>query len=468
MNGSSRSNYILRIFLDSAILTAAFLIVAKYLSAKGKLLFPSNYDSILLLTSLCSWYFVAKVNHLYDDFRSRVFSYELISIVKTVIFHSIVTGFLFFYFFNNYPSLREFTLIYSILSFVLISIEKFLFKKIIVRLRRKGIGLKKILIVGAGEIGMNFYETITYNLHLGYKIIGFVDDSHKPQLNGQYLGAVSDLMQVLEDMEVQEIVIALPSSAVQKIEETIAIGEKYAKRVRIIPDYYRLSMGNMSMTNIGSFPMITMRASPLDDPANYLFKRLFDITFSFLFLLIFGIWLFPLIALCIKLTSKGPVFFNQERWGINGKRIMCYKFRSMFCGSNIIDDNGKFQATTKNDPRVTSVGKVLRKYNLDELPQFFNVLKGEMSVVGPRPHASLQNMEMMEVIQNYMLRHLVKPGITGWAQVNGHRGEAQHPIHMQERVNFDLWYIENWNFWLDWQVVFQTFINMIKGDINAY
>jgi putative colanic acid biosynthesis UDP-glucose lipid carrier transferase len=140
----------------------------------------------------------------------------------------------------------------------------------------------------------------------------------------------------------------------------------------------------------------------------------------------------------------------------------------MYCDSQIIDIDGKFQPTIKNDPRITIVGRLLRKYNLDELPQFFNVLKGEMSVVGPRPHASLQNIEMKDVIRNYMLRHLVKPGITGWAQVNGHRGEAQHTTQMQERVNFDLWYIENWSFWLDCQVIFQTIINMIKGDINAY
>ena len=171
----------------------------------------------------------------------------------------------------------------------------------------------------------------------------------------------------------------------------------------------------------------------------------------------------------IKINSKGPVFYLQERWGINENKILCFKFRSMyFSSNNEIDLNGKFNQAKKNDIRITKVGSFLRKYNLDELPQFFNVLKGDMSVVGPRPHASLQNEEYKYLVDNYMLRHLVKPGITGWAQANGFRGETSEVWMMQKRIEYDIWYIENVNLWVDIQIILQTILNMIKGDSKAY
>ncbi|HNB57005.1 MAG TPA: sugar transferase, partial [bacterium] len=162
------------------------------------------------------------------------------------------------------------------------------------------------------------------------------------------------------------------------------------------------------------------------------------------------------------------VFFKQERWGRQNKKIICYKFRTMISQSRDVDDSGKYQQATQDDPRITPLGRFLRKTNLDELPQFWNVLMGQMSVVGPRPHPTPLNMESKEVIENYMLRHLVKPGITGWAQVNGYRGETRDPELMQKRVNHDIWYIENWSFWLDIQIIFLTVWQMIKYDTKGY
>ena len=179
-------------------------------------------------------------------------------------------------------------------------------------------------------------------------------------------------------------------------------------------------------------------------------------------------WLFPIISLLIKFSSKGPIFFKQQRWGLNNKLITCYKFRSMVVSSNDLDENGKYMQATKNDPRVTKIGKFLRKSNLDELPQFFNVLLGAMSVVGPRPHPVPLNMISKNSVENYMMRHWVKPGITGWAQVNGYRGETSKPYLMKKRVEFDLWYIENWTLWSDLQIIVQTLVNMVKGEKNAF
>jgi len=170
----------------------------------------------------------------------------------------------------------------------------------------------------------------------------------------------------------------------------------------------------------------------------------------------------------IKLSSKGPVFFKQVRWGRDNIKFTAYKFRSMVTESKDVGRNGKYQQATKDDPRITSVGKFLRKTNLDELPQFINVLKGEMSIVGPRPHPEPLNLESKDHVKLYMLRHLVKPGITGWAQVNGLRGETKEIDLMQKRVEHDVWYIENWSFSTDIYIIFLTVWNMVKGDPNAY
>jgi putative colanic acid biosynthesis UDP-glucose lipid carrier transferase len=211
---------------------------------------------------------------------------------------------------------------------------------------------------------------------------------------------------------------------------------------------------------------VGLRYFPLDDAENRFFKRSFDIIFSLLVIILLLSWLTPLMALLIKLSSHGPVFFMQERWGLNNKKILCFKFRTMYHNGHHATE--PFRQAAKEDDRVTPLGRFLRKTSLDELPQFFNVLKGDMSVVGPRPHPIPLSMESKDVVQHYMMRHLVKPGITGWAQVNGSRGEVQSSVQMHHRVVFDLWYIENWSFWLDCQIIFQTIVNLIKGDEKAY
>ncbi len=197
-------------------------------------------------------------------------------------------------------------------------------------------------------------------------------------------------------------------------------------------------------------------------------KRLLDIIFSVsLFIFVFS-WLFPLIALLIKITSKGPVFFRQKRTGLDNQHITCYKFRSMKINSSDTDDTGKFNQAIENDPRTTSFGRFLRKTSLDELPQFWSVFLGDMSVVGPRPHPALLNLECEAKITNYSLRYLIKPGITGWAQVKGYRGGTQKEGLMQQRINHDLWYINNWNLLLDIKIMILTLHSIFIGDSNAY
>ncbi len=329
--------------------------------------------------------------------------------------------------------------------------------------------MRNVLIIGAGDTGMEFYKAIKSNLHIGYNVIGFLDDEKKAYLNGEYLGKVKELKLVLNNKTVDNVIIALPSSAERKIKEVIETCGLYAKRVLIIPDYFRYFIKKKNLSIIERFPVISFREEKLNEFRWIALKRIFDIIVSLGFLLLISWWLFPVIAVFIKLNSPGPVFFKQERWGKDNKKFFAHKFRTMRYPNCDTDDDGNYLQTVKNDPRITTLGKVLRKSSIDELPQFWNVLKGDMTIVGPRPHPTPLNIESRDKIDLYIFRHLVKPGITGWAQINGFRGDTKgNGQAMQERVEHDLWYIENWSFGLDIEIIFLTIVKILKGDPNAY
>ncbi len=461
-----------RIFLDLFLLSVCYVGINTYLHYKDPDLVQvfTLTDIKLLSLFLLLWYLSASICNLYDDFRSRLFTYELIPISKTFILYILGLTYIVFYFFRNLPLPRTFTSVYTLVTYIVIIMEKYTIRRILYVSRIQGKNVCKVLIIGASEIGINYYNTIAENKHFGYQLTGFLDNDNKKEITHCYLGKIDDLEAVLNNYDIDDIIIAVSENiSAEKINKIITTGEEHAKRVRILPNYYGFGSGNFRINTFGNFPIVTIRSLPLDNIENKFFKQLLDILFSLTLTIFIFSWLFAIIAIIIKLTSKGPVFYIQERWGINGKRIKCYKFRSMHAKpNNEIDENGNFVPTQQNDPRVTRVGKFLRKHNLDELPQFINVLKGEMSIVGPRPHLSLENLEMKQVVKNYMLRHLVTPGITGWAQVHGLRGGTKNLGLMQQRIDMDLWYIENWTFWLDCQIIFQTVLNMLKGEKNAY
>jgi putative colanic acid biosynthesis UDP-glucose lipid carrier transferase len=238
--------------------------------------------------------------------------------------------------------------------------------------------------------------------------------------------------------------------------------------VRMIPDLLEQLTTRFAISLFRDFPIITVRRNPLDELQWRFVKRTADIVFSLVFLVCFASWLFPLIAVAIKLTSPGPVFFKQERLGKKGRRIFCYKFRSMAARSSDTDLQGAYRQAVRGDSRITPLGRILRKTNLDETPQFFNVLFGQMSLVGPRPHPLPLNEKSVNEVDRYLLRHLVKPGITGWAQVHGLRGGTEHPDLMRKRIEHDIWYIENWSFALDLNICTLTLLNAFAGEKNAY
>jgi putative colanic acid biosynthesis UDP-glucose lipid carrier transferase len=330
--------------------------------------------------------------------------------------------------------------------------------------RRKGRNFKRVIIVGAGKNGMDLYVELKRNTSYGFYVLGFFDDNLllKNSLPN-YLGMTHEIDSYVLENDVDEIYCTLPSSQDEKILRLLNFSEKNMIRFYLVPEFYRYLKKKMTLESIESLPIMTMREEPLQYMHNRMIKRFFDVLFSMIFLVgIFPIC-YVLFGILIKMSSPGPVIFKQRRTGIYGKEFYCYKFRSM----RINEDSDEKQAE-KDDPRKTKIGEFLRKTNLDEIPQFYNVLKGDMSVVGPRPHMLKHTELYSTLIDKYMVRHLIKPGITGWAQVNGYRGETKTVEQMEKRVKMDVWYLENWSFILDFKIVVVTIINMFRGEKNAY
>jgi putative colanic acid biosynthesis UDP-glucose lipid carrier transferase len=397
----------------------------------------------------------------------KPFSIEWVVFLKSFSIYVLSSSFILFQLYKHFSFQQKNFLLCCGLLFILLPVQKLVIRILFKRIRSSDKLLRKVLIVGAGDIGMDFYKNYVTNKYYGYQLTGFLDEEKQPALNGHYLGKASDLEGVIARHELDDIVVAMPIVSETQIQNIISIGERQGKRVRIIPDYQRFGDGKMKIDSMGSLSIITLRSLPLDIVDNKIYKRAFDMLFSICVIVFLFSWLFPVIALIIKLTSNGPVFFKQKRWGLNNKTIICWKFRSMKACSKDVDEQGNYLQACKNDPRITRIGRFLRKTNIDELPQFFNVFTGSMSIVGPRPHPVPLNMESKDSVEKYMMRHWVKPGITGWAQTNGYRGETKDSSLMLKRVKYDLWYIENWTFWLDLQIIVQTLVNIVKGEKNA-
>ena len=456
-----------RLSFDNILLIFSFLFVIVFFDHTLPADLRNNHYLLLFLLIII-WFFSSNSTKLYDDFRSRNFSVELVTLFKNV-FVQMIAAIIILYLMNEVYMSKTFSFVYSFILFGFVATEKIVVRKTLYRFRKKGRNLRNLLIVGAGDVGKKFYDVLKENIQFGYNIVGFVDDEKKPFLNGQYLGTVYELEKVLNSKPVDLVVVALPNYAEEKIEQVTRLCDRYTKKVIIIPDYMRFVSDRYKISMFGRFPVINVREDRLNEIQWRIAKRTFDIFFSAIIIITIFTWLFPLLALLIKISSPGSVFFKQERWGKNNKKFRAYKFRSMVIQSKDVNAKGAYQQATKNDPRITKIGKILRKTNLDELPQFLNVLAGDMSVVGPRPHPTPLNLESKEKIDLYMVRHFVKPGLTGWAQVNGFRGETKDDdVKMQKRVGYDLWYIENWSFWLDIQIVFLTVWRTIVGDPNAY
>lgn len=467
MLNTARINYLVRLVLDWILLLVCFL-VANQLVIGGWALPLQVIPANLLLASLLTWYVCARVFHFYISVTLFSFSQEMTIFIRVIFLHLLILVFLMALFVAQLEFYRNLLFVYHLLLFLVIPFAKYFYRVIIAFIRSQYKYVRNIVVVGTADQGANFYRSGMLINNLRFSIVGYLADTPTTQLSENYLGTIDTLTEILQAKNIDEVFLALPNSKVDQINYVVDCCEKQQVQLSVINDFNRLDAVSLRVTSYAGFPVVGLRYFPLDDPENRFFKRTFDIFFSLLVIIFLMSWLVPLLAMLIKINSKGPVFFIQDRWGLNNKRIRCLKFRTMRLLDGQTNAINEFSPARKNDPRVTSLGKMLRKTSLDEIPQFINVLTGSMSVVGPRPHPIPLSLESKDVIQHYMLRHLVKPGITGWAQVNGSRGEVQSQFEMRNRVTLDLWYIENWSFWLDCQIIFQTIVNLIKGDEKAY
>ncbi len=416
------------------------------------------------------WYLSTKSTRLYDEYRSRSFAVQLIALLKSIFIFLI--GLIVYYFLFKIKYIdRRIVLYFSILFTLIISFKYYVSAKIFAYFRSKGKNVRNVLLLGAGKVGEYFYNIIEENPNFGYRLIGILDDEKRSFLNGKYLGTIDALEEILVNEKVDDVVVALPQYAEEKLKKVVLTVNKHGKRVRIIPDYFKFITGKVEISIFGDIPIITLRKEPLEEVFWRFMKRSFDILFSINVIIFLLSWITPLIFVLNKLSgSPGPVLFKQDRIGKDNKIFRAYKFRSMYV--DVSKNRADFKAVKENDERITPIGKFLRKSNLDELPQFFNVLIGDMSIVGPRPHAIAWHKKYSEYVEEIQLRHRVRPGITGWAQINGYRGDVEdeelNKIRTRKRIELDLWYIENWSFLLDIQIILKTVWNMIKGDPNAY
>jgi len=322
-----------------------------------------------------------------------------------------------------------------------------------------GSNIRNVIIVGYTPEAVRLRELFEERADYGYKFFGFFSDKKN---HPAVLGKITDIEAFTLTKHIDDIYCSLNELSNTQLKDLVEFTNLNNKTIKFIPDSKEIFSKNLRIDYYEAFPLLSLRKTPLHEPIAVIVKRLFDIVFSSLVIILLLSWLTPLLAFLIKLESRGPVFFKQVRAGIDEKKFYCYKLRSMYVNYETE------QLATKNDPRVTKVGKFIRKTSIDELPQFLNVLIGDMSVVGPRPHIYLINDTYSNKIKKYVFRHAVKPGITGLAQVRGSRGEISADEDMVNRIKYDVFYIENWSLLLDIKIIIQTVVNIFMGDDKAY
>lgn len=356
-------------------------------------------------------------------------------------------------------------LLYLLLLGLCISVFRLTVRKIVKHYRSSDEYARKVVFVGSTGNNISLCNEMSDST-LGYKPLGYFDDEPNPEFPAccEYLGTPRDVTGYLSaHKDVHELYCCLPSSRKDTILEIIHFCVNHLVRFYSVPNVSNYLHNRIYFNMLGNVPYFSLYNDPLLNIHNRIIKRAFDIAVSAVFLCTVFPIMYVIVAIITKTTMPGPLFFKQKRNGLNGKEFYCIKFRSM----KVNDQSDEVQCT-KNDPRKTKWGEIMRKTNLDEFPQFINVLAGDMSIVGPRPHMLKHTEEYSKLIDKYMMRHFVKPGITGWSQVTGYRGETKELSQMAGRIRGDIWYIEHWSFWLDIYIIYKTVANVIRGDKEAY
>lgn len=406
-----------------------------------------------------AWFLIAFFVKFYEVYRFTT-PVEIISklVQQGVLFLLIVIAF--FPFSKQSIFSGQIVALFLVSSFIVISIFKVILFYYLKKYRIiTGSNFRNAVIIGYTPEAIRLKGLFETRNDYGYRFLGYFSDK---KVNQDIKGKLVELKPFVIENKVDEIYCSLNEVSDAQLKNLVDFANEHNKTIKFIPDTKEIFSKNLKIDYYDIFPVLSLQKSLLDNPTTKFLKRAFDIFFSILIILFFLSWLFPLIAILIKLESKGPVFFKQGRPGLDEKEFFCFKFRSMQINKTTEKE------ASKNDPRVTRMGRFMRKTSLDEMPQFFNVLIGDMSVVGPRPHLWSQNKVYGNTVKKYMVRHYVKPGITGLAQVKGYRGEIETDEDMINRIKFDVYYIENWSFILDIKIIIQTVFNILKGEPKAY
>ncbi|NDV89945.1 undecaprenyl-phosphate glucose phosphotransferase [Alteromonas sp. 345S023] len=420
---------------------------------------------VFLLVNVICFLIAAEGMELYRSWRGYATFEMLRAAAVTWVLSAFGTLTIGYFFVEEITTPPLVVLVWLATSFVALLAWRFVMRKFLFLIRKSGLNSRRSIVIGATALGSNVATQICENEHLGIRFNGMFDDREPSRLNHKFqnsvLGNIEAAIEMAKRNEVDYIYIALPMSAENRIRSILEQCSDTTANVYVVPNFFMFNLLNARWQTIGNMQTLSVYDTPFQG-ANDILKRFEDIILSSLILTMISIPMLC-IAAAVKMTSRGPVIFKQKRYGLDGKQITIYKFRSM-----TTQDNGAIvKQATKNDARLTKIGGFLRRTSLDELPQFINVLQGRMSIVGPRPHAVAHNEEYRKIITGYMLRHKVKPGITGWAQVNGLRGETETTNKMVKRVEYDLDYIHQWSLWFDLKIVFMTIFNGFINK-NAY
>lgn len=450
----------LRLFFslgDLFTLLLSFLL--SYYLVFDKLNISQNY--IFLFIILClNWLLIGLFFNLFNYSRGERTEIMFSNLLKAFIVNClIITTFLFCLKSNTFS--KEYLYLTLAFAFIFLFVWRSVSILFIKNYRKLGYNYKRVVIVGSSDISTILYNFFSKNEH-GYKLLAVFNGKKNIKKFNCPSFTIDELESFCENNSVEEIYYSESISDEVKLRNMMLFCDDKMIRLKIVPDFSSFKQRKIKVNFLGGIPVITLREEPLQYELNRLFKRLFDILFSLLVIILIMTWLVPIIGILIKLSSKGPIFFKQVRSGLDNKEFTCLKFRSM-----TVNNMSDYKQATKNDPRTTKLGRFLRKTSLDEMPQFFNVLVGDMSIVGPRPHMLKHTSDYANIIEGYMVRQLVLPGITGSAQVNGFRGETKSIKDMENRVKYDVWYIENWTLLLDVKLIFLTVINLMKGSDNA-
>lgn len=468
---------VLHILLDAAVVAvsyalAYYLIIGSHISADGvRVALPAEVYFNALFAIIPLYLILYGIFNLYMPKRIQSRRRELANIFKANVSGLFIITFVLFAgrnFSGIGPYLRNFSTRMIVAFFginvVLEAAFRNVLREVLRALRAKGFNQKHVLLVGYSAVAAGFIERNSDNPEWGYQILGIIDDDIEKgdKRDGvSILGDLSELRNILASNTLDEIIVTLPLDKYMYLKPVVNICEKSGVHTMFIPDYQNIIPTTPYTEDLEGLPVVHIRHVPLTSPFNALIKRIIDIIGALVAIVIFSPVMLIAIIL-IKATSPGPIIYAQERVGIHNKPFKMYKFRSMYVQRPIQRPEEELTRwTTKGDPRVTPVGRYLRRLNIDEMPQFFNILMGQMSLVGPRPERPQFVEKFKEEIPRYMIKHQVRPGLTGWAQVNGYRGDTS----IQKRIEYDLYYIENWTLGLDIKILFMTFF---KGFKNAY